>query len=108
MDTTMIYRWVEKFREHWTVHNLNSAMSPSDGQSGRLRTVHSGDSINHVWVSLIVDPEELLRRRAAELGDMFESVRRILRNKFNCFPNKMSIKQKLLEKDNQAQLQMCR
>ena len=86
----MIYRWVNKFRTHGTVHNLNHKDTNRQSHSGqpKSRTPHN--------VAAVRD----------SVGINRESVRRILIAD-HTHPYRIQIKQKLTPDDTRKQVIMC-
>ena len=101
-----IFDWVQKFREHGTVQNLNSK-GLRDTYSGRrvsARTERNIDAVQDSGRS----PKKSLRRRSQELGISRESLRRILKSDLNLYPYQIQIKQKLTQADMEKRVTMCR
>ena len=86
---SMIYRWLNKFRTHGTVHNLNGKDTTDN---------HTLDARS---------PSKSVRRRSQELGINRESVRRILITDLHLYTYRIQIKQKLTSDDMRKRVIMC-
>ena len=75
---SMIYRWVNKFRTHGTVHNLNRKDTNRQSHSGRPKSSRTPNNVAAVRDSVVLSPSKSVRRRSQELGINWESVLRIL------------------------------
>ena len=75
---SMIYRCVNKFRTHGTVHNLNRKDTNRQSHSGRPKSSRTPYSVTAVRDSVVHNPSTSVRRRSQELGINQGSVRRIL------------------------------
>ena len=64
----MIYRWVNKFRTHGTVHNLNRKDTDRHSHSGRPKSSRTPHNLAAVRGSVVHGPSKFLRRRSQELG----------------------------------------
>jgi len=71
---SMIYRWVNKFRTHGTVHNLNRKDTNRQSHFAS-RTPHNVAAVKD---SVVHSSSKSVRRRSQELGINWESVQRIL------------------------------
>jgi len=91
----MIYRWVNKFRTHGTVHNLNRKDTNSQSHSGRAKSSRTPHNVPAVRDSVVHTPSKSARQRSLELGINRESVRRILIADLHMYPYRIQIKQKL-------------
>ena len=74
---SIIYRWVNKFRTHETVHN-NGKDTNRQSHSGRLKSSRTPHNVAAVSDSVARSPSKSVRRQSQELGINLESVRRIL------------------------------
>ena len=74
---SMIYRWVNKFRTHGTLLNLNSK-DTRQSHYGWPKSPRAPSKVAAVRDSVVCSPDKSLRRRSQELGINLESVRRIL------------------------------
>ena len=83
---SMIYRWVNKFRTHGTVHNLNCKDTNRQSHSGRPKSSRTPHNIAAVRDSVVRSPSKSVRRRSQELGINRESVRRILNADLHLYP----------------------
>ena len=101
----MIYRWVNKFRNHGTVHNLNSKDTNRQSHSGRPKSSRAPHNVAAVRDSVARSPSKYVRRR--NLGINRESVRRILITDLQLYPYRIQIKQKLTPDDMKKRLIMC-
>ena len=104
---SMIYRWVNKFRTHGTVHNLNRKDTSRQSYSGRPKSSRTPHNIAAVRNSVVRSPSKSVRRRSQELGINRESMRRILIAGLNLYPYKIQIKQKLTLDDMRKRVIMC-
>ena len=75
---SMIYRWVNKFRTHGTMHNLNRKDTYRQSHSGRPISSRTPHNVVAVRDSVVHSPSKSVRRRSQEIGINRESVRRIL------------------------------
>ena len=75
---SMINRWVNKFRTHGTVHNLNRKDTNRQSHSGRAKSSRTPHNVAAVRDSVVHSPSKSVRWRSQELGINRESVRRIL------------------------------
>ena len=74
---SMIYRWVNKFKTHGTVLNLNRKDTNRQSHSGRPKSSRALSKVAAVRDSVVRSPVKSLRRRSQELGINRESERRI-------------------------------
>ena len=74
----MIYRWVNKFRTHGTVHHLNRKDTNRQSHSGRSKSWRTPHNVAAVRDSVVHSPSKSVCRRSQEFGINRESVRRIL------------------------------
>ena len=102
-----IFVWVQKFREHGTVQNLNSK-GLRDTYCSRRVSARPERNIDAVRDSVGRSPKNSLRRRSQELGISPESLRRILKSDLNLYPYQIQIKQKLTQADMEKRVTMCR
>jgi len=91
----MIYRWVNKFRTHETVHNRNGKGTNRQSHSGRPKSSRTPHNVAAVRDSVVHSPSKFVRRRSQELGINRESMRRILIADLHMYPCRIQIKQKL-------------
>ena len=89
---SMIYRWVNKFRTHGTVHNLNRKDTSRQSYSGRPKSSRTPHNVGAARDSVVRSPSQSVRRRSQELGINRESVRRILITDLNLYPYRMRSK----------------
>ena len=75
---SMVYRWVNKFRTHGTVHNLNRKDTNRQSHSGRPKSSRTPQNVAAVRDSIVHSPSKSVRRQSQELGINRESVQRIL------------------------------
>jgi len=104
---SLIYRWVNKFRTHGTVHNLNCKDTNRQSHSGwpkLWRTPHNIAAVTH---SVVHNRTKSVRRRSQELGINWESVQRILIADLHMYPCRIQIKQKLTPGDMRKRVIMC-
>ena len=104
---SMIYRWVNKFRTHGTVHNLNRKDTNRQSHSGRPKSSRTPQNVAAVRDSVVHSPSKSVRRRSQELGINRESVRRILIADLHMYPHRIQIKQKLTPDDMRKRVIMC-
>ena len=104
---SMIYRWVNKFRTHGTVLNLNRKDTNRQSHSGRPKSSRAPSKVAAVRDSVVRSPGKSLRRRSQELRINRESVRRILIADLNMYPYRIQIKQKLTPDDMKKRVIMC-
>jgi len=104
---SMIYRWVNKFRTHETVHNLNRKDPNRQSHSGRPKLSRTPHNVAAVRDSVVHNPSKSMRRRSQELGINRESVRRILIADLHMYPYRIQIKQKLTPDDMRKRVIMC-
>jgi len=100
---SMIYRWVNKFRIHGTVHNLNR----KDTNRQSYCTSRTPHNVAAVIDSVVHSPSKSVRRRSQELGINRESVRRILIADLHMYPYRIQIKQKLTPDDIRKRVITC-
>ena len=103
----MIYRWVNKFRTHGTVHNLNRKDTNRQSHSGRPKSSRTPHNVAAVRDSVVHGLSKSARRRSQELAINRESVRRILIADLHMYPYKIQIKQKLTPDDIRKRSIMC-
>jgi len=96
---SMIYRWVNKFRIHGTVHNLNGKDTNRQSHSGRPKSSMTPHNVTAVRDSVVHSPSKSVRLRSQELGMNRESVQRILIADLHIYPYKIQIRQKLTPDD---------
>ena len=96
---SMIYRWVNKFRTHGTVHNLNRKDTNRQSHSGPPKSSRTPHNVAAVRDSVVHSPSKSVRRRSQELGMNRESVQRILIADLHIYPYKIQIRQKLTPDD---------
>jgi len=65
---SMIYRWVNKFKTHGTVHNLNRKDTNRQSHSGRPKSSRTPHKVAAVRDSVVHSPSKSVRRRSQELG----------------------------------------
>ena len=104
---SIIYRWVNKFRTHGTVHNLNRKDTNRQSHSGRPKTSRTPHNVAAVRDSVVHSPSKSVRRRSQELGINRESVRRILIADLHMYPCWMQIKHRLTPDDMRKRVIMC-
>ena len=104
---SMIYRWVNKFRTHGTVHNLNHKDASRQSHSGRPKSSRTPHNVAAVRDSVVHSPNKSVRRRSQELGINQESVRRILIADLHKYPYRIQIKQKLTPDNMRKRVIMC-
>ena len=75
---SMIYRWVNKFRTHETVYNLNRKDTSRQSYSGRPKSSRTPLNVAAVRDSVVRSPSKSVRWGSQELGINRESVWRIL------------------------------
>ena len=92
----LIYCWVNKFRDHGTVNNLNSKDSNRISHSGRPMSITTPQNVNAVRDSVVRSPSKSLRRRSQELEIPRELVRRILLKDLHLYPYRIQININLL------------
>ena len=61
---SMIYRWVNKFRTHGTVHNLNRKDTNRQSHSGRPKSSRTPHNVAAVRDSVVHSPSKSVRRRS--------------------------------------------
>jgi len=103
----MIYRWVNKFRTHGTVHNLNRKDTNRQSHSGWPKSSRTPHNVTAVRDSVVHSPSKSVRRRSQELGINRESVRRILIADLHMHSYRIQIKQKLTLDDMRKRVIMC-
>ena len=96
---TKIYRWVNKFRTHETLQNLNRKDTHRQSHFGGPKSSRSPHNVAAVRDSVDRSPSKSVRRRNQELGIIQETVRKILIADLNLYPFGMQIKQKLAPDD---------
>jgi len=104
---SMIYRWVNKFRTHGTVHNLNRKDTNRQSHSGWPKSSRTPHNVASVRDSVVHSPSKSVHRRNQELGINWESVWRILIADFHMYPCRKQIKQKLTPDDMRKRVIMC-
>ena len=104
---SMIYRWVNKFRTHGTVRNLNRKDTNRRSYSGQPKSSKTPHNVAAVRDSFVHSPSKSVRRRSQELGINRESVRRILIADLHMYPYRIQIKQKLTPDDMRKRVIMC-
>ncbi|XP_068250329.1 uncharacterized protein [Palaemon carinicauda] len=103
----MIYRWVNKFRTHGTVDNLNCKDTNRQSNSRRPKSSRTPHNIAAVRDSVIRSPSKSVRQRRQELGINQESVRRILNADLHFYPYRIQIKHKLTPDYMRKRVIMC-
>ena len=104
---SMIYRWVNKFQTHGTVHNLNRKDINRQSHSGRQKSSMTPHNVAAVRDSVVHSPSKSVRRRSQEVGINREYMQRILIADLHMCPFKMQIKQKLTPDDMRKRVIMC-
>ena len=104
---SMIYWWVNKFRTHCTVHNLNHKDTNRQSLSGRTKSSRTPHNVAAVRDSVVHSPSKSVPRRSQELGINRESVRRILIADLHMYPCRIQIKQLLTPDDMRKRVIMC-
>jgi len=104
---SMIYRWVNKFRTHGTVHNLNRKDTYRQSHSGRPKSSRTPHNAAPVRDSFVHSSSKSVHRRSQEFGINRESVRRILIADLHMHPYRMQIKQKLTLDDMRKRVIIC-
>jgi len=104
---SMIYRWVNKFRTHETVHNFNRKDTNRQSHSRRPKSSRTPHNVAAVRDSVVHSPNKSVRRRSQELGINQESVRRILIADLHKYPYRIQIKQKLTPDNMRKRVIMC-
>ena len=102
-----IYQWVNKFRNHRTVLNLNAKKNGRQTHSGRPKTSRTPENTAAVRESVVRSSSKSVCRRNQELGLNRESVRRILITDLNLYPYRIQIKQKLTQEEMRKRVIMC-
>ena len=110
-DKSLIYRWVEKFRKHGTVQNLNSKSDDRQTHSGRPKK-RTTEVIEMVRNSVEFSPKRSIRRRSQSLSldrkISPSTVRRVLINDLKRFPYRIQTKQKLTTANKSKRLQIAK
>jgi len=96
---SMIYRWVNKFRIHGTVHNLDCKDTIRQSPSGRPKSSRTPRNVAAVRDSVVHSPSKSEHRRSQELGINRESVQRIFIAHLHMYPCRIQIEQKLTPDD---------
>jgi len=104
---SMIYWWVNKFRTHCTVHNLNHKDTNRQSHSGRPKSSRTPHNLAAVRDFLVYSPSKSVRRRSQELGINRESVRIILIADLHMYLHRIQIKQNLAPDDMRKRVIMC-
>jgi len=104
---SMIYRKVNMFRTHGTVHNLNRKETNRQSYSGQLKSSRTPHNVAAVTDSVVHSPSKSVRRQSQELGINQESVRRILIADLHMYPCRIQIKQKLTPDNMRKRVIMC-
>ena len=104
---SMIYRWVNKFRTHGTVHNLNGKDTNRQSHSARPKSSGTPHNVAAVRDSVACSPSKYVHLRSQELGINRETVRRILITDLQLYPYRIQIKQKLTSDDMRKRVIMC-
>ena len=89
---SVIYRLVNKFTTHGTVHNINRKDTNRQSHSGRPKSSRTPHNVAAVIDSVVHSPSKSMRRRSQELGINREYVRRILIADLYMYPCKIQIK----------------
>lgn len=105
-NKSLIFKWVQKFKEKGTAQNLNSK-TKEGSHSGRRKSARSPRKIDAVRNSVSRSPTKSLRRRSQELGISCESVWRNLVSDLHLYPYRIQIKHKLTQEDMQKRVRMC-
>ena len=105
---TTIYRWVNKFRTHGTVRNLDHKELNRQSHSGRPKSSRTPHNVTAVRNSVSRSPSKSVRRRSQLLGISRESVQRILIADLSLYAYKIQIKQKLKLEDMMRHIFDCR
>ena len=92
---SMIYRWVNKFRTHGTVHNLNRKDTNRQSHFGRPKSSRTPHNVAAVRDSVVHSPSKSVRRRSQELGINRKSMWRIFITDLHMYPYRIQIKEKL-------------
>ena len=93
-DLAMTYRWVNKFRTHGTVYNLNHKDLNRQSHSGRPKSSKTLHNVATVRNSVSRSPSKSVCRRSELLGIPLEYVRRILIADLSLYAYRIQIKQK--------------
>ena len=93
------YRWVNKFRTHGTVHNLNRKDTNRQSHSGQPKSSRTPHNVAAVRDSFVHSLSKSVHRRSQELGINWESVRRILIGGLHMYLYRTQIKQKLTSEE---------
>ena len=104
---SVIYRWVNKFRSHGTVHNLNRKDTNRQSHSGWPKSSRIPHNVATVRDSVVHSPSKSVRRWSQQLGINRESVRRILIADLHMYPYRIQIKQKLTPDNMRKRVIMC-
>ena len=104
---SLIYAWINKFKAHGTVKNINGKDRLRQTHSGRPKSSRSPPNIAAVQDSVIRSPCKSVRRRSQELGINREAVRRILTTDLQLYPYRIQIKQQLSVEDTRKRMVMC-
>ncbi|XP_061777078.1 polyamine-transporting ATPase 13A3-like [Nerophis ophidion] len=96
--------WINKFRTHGSVNNLNRKDTDGQSHSGRPKSSRTPQNVDAVRDSVV---RKSVRRRSQELGMNRESVRRILIAVLHLYPYGIQIQQKLTPADKRIQVIMC-
>ena len=103
---SMIYRWVNKFRTHGTVHNLNRKDTNRQSHSGRPKSSRTPHNVAAVRNSC-PQPKQVCASASQELGINRESVQSILIADLHMYPCRIQIKHKLTPDDMRKRVIMC-
>jgi len=104
---SMIYRWVNKFRTHGTVHNLNCKDTNRQSHSGRPKSSRTPHNVAAVRDSVVHSPSKSVRQWNQELGINPESVGRNSITDLRMYPCRIQIKQTLTPDDMRKRVIMC-
>ena len=96
---SMIYRWVNKFKTHGTVHNLIRKDTNRQSHSGQPKSSRTPHNVAAVRDSFVHSLSKSVHRRSQELGINRESVRRILIGDLHMYLYRTQIKQKLTSEE---------
>ena len=84
--STIIYKWVNKFRNHGTINNINKKDPNRETHSGRPKSSRASPNVAAVRDSVVRSPSKSVRRRSQEPGINREPVRRILFDDLHMYP----------------------
>jgi len=104
---SMIYRWVNKFRTHGTVHNLNRKDTDRQSHSGWPKSSRTPHNVAAVRDFVVHSRSKSVCRQSQELGINQEFVQRILITDLHMYLYRIQIKQNLTPKDMRKWVIMC-